>query len=177
MQRPLQIRSRDFSLNAAVTAVIRAKATKLGKYHHGIIGCRVTVEAPSIHHHTGGPFRVHIDLTVPGTELIADQHTDNDLLVAIRDAFDAIRRQLGDYTRQRRGAVKSHADTPHGRVSKMFVEEGYGFIETPNGREIYFHHNSVPQAGFEKLKVGMVVRFVEKLGDKGPQASTVNLLG
>jgi cold shock CspA family protein len=30
-----------------------------------------------------------------------------------------------------------------GRVAKLFSEPGYGFIETPEGRQVYFHANSV----------------------------------
>lgn len=70
-----------------------------------------------------------------------------------------------------RGAVKSHAPELHGRVSKLFPQ--YGFLETPDGREIYFHHNSVLDRNFDHLEVGSEVRFVEEDGEQGPQASTV----
>ena len=183
MQKPLQITSRDFSLNTAVEREIREKAAKLEKYFQHIIGCRVIVEAPGMHRHTGqhqhkgGPFRVRIDLSVPGTELVADHQADKDLRVAIRNAFDAMRRQLEDHARLRRGATKTHEESPHGRVSTLFSQEGYGFIETTDKREIYFHRNSLARGSFDQLKVGMNVRFVEEPGEKGPQASTVTLIG
>jgi ribosome-associated translation inhibitor RaiA len=63
----------------------------------------VTVEAPAIHHHhKGGPFIVSVRLTVPGAELVADHQDEQELSAAIREAFDAIRRQLEDHTRQLR---------------------------------------------------------------------------
>lgn len=93
--------------------------------------------------------------------------------MAIRDAFDAARRKLQDYARRRRGVLKVHEGSPRARVAKLFPEERFGFLETPDGREIYFHENSVLDFDFKRLKVGTEVHFVEELGEKGPQASTV----
>ncbi|SRR5712692_2658582 len=177
MQLPLQITAHDFSLPAGVEAEIREKAAKLDTYYDGIMRCRVTVDALVGHHHRGGPYTVRIDLTVPGTELVVNRQTDEDLSVAIRDAFDAMRRRLEDYARHQRGAVKTHETAPHARVSKLFREEGYGFLETSDGREIYFHSNSVLPPGFFQLEVGTEVRFAEEQGSKGPQASTVIIDG
>ncbi|MBI4642020.1 MAG: HPF/RaiA family ribosome-associated protein, partial [Candidatus Tectomicrobia bacterium] len=124
-----------------------------------------------------GPYTVRIDLTVPGAELVVDRQEDADLYVAIRDAFHAARRRLEDYARRQRGTVKVHEAAPYARVSKLFPEEDYGFLETPNGREIYFHRNSVLHPGFNRLQIGTEVRFAEEQGEKGPQASTVAILG
>jgi cold shock CspA family protein len=52
----------------------------------------------------------------------------------------------------------------------------FGFLESSDGREIYFHRNSVLE-GIARLAVGTRVIFAEELGEKGPQASTVKLLG
>jgi len=106
---------------------------------------------------------------------IAAPHKD--IYVAIRDAFKATRRQLQDYARKQSGAVKHHEPAPHARVSRLFPEEGYGYLETSDGGEVYFHKNSVLHDGFEKLAVGTEVSFVEEAGDKGPQASTVRIIG
>ena len=43
-------------------------------------------------------------------------------------------------------------------------------------RHRYFHRNSVLHGGFERLRIGSKVRFIEEPGEKGPQASTVTLL-
>jgi cold shock CspA family protein len=167
---------RDLSLSEAATAEIRAKAADLETYYDSIISCRVVVEGPVRHHHTG-PFTVRIDLSVPGAELVVDRHADKDLYVAIRDAFDAARRRLEDYARRQRGTVKVHEEATRGRVTKLFPEAGYGFLETPEGREIYFHRHSVLHPGFDRLEIGMEVRFAEEEGEKGPQASSVAIVG
>jgi cold shock CspA family protein len=77
--------------------------------------------------------------------------------------------------RRQRGDTKTHEHQLHGRVSKLFSDEGYGFLETPEGDEIYFHQNSVLHQGFHRMQIGTEVRFVEEIGERGPQASTVVL--
>jgi cold shock CspA family protein len=176
MQLPLQISVRDLSLSEAAEGDIRAKADNLETYYDGIISCRVVVEGP-VRHHRKGPFTVRIDLSVPGAELVVDRHADADLYVAIRDAFDAARRRLEDYARRQRGAVKAHEEAPRAHVTKLFPAEGYGFLETPDGRELYFHRHSVLHPGFDRLAIGMEVRFAEEEGEKGPQASSVAIVG
>ena len=173
MQLPLQVTLRDISPSEAIEAYIRERAAKLEQFYDRIISCRVVVEAPVRHHRKGGPYKVRIDLTVPGDELVVDRQVDEDLYVAIRDAFHAARRRLEDYARRQRGVVKVHEAAPHARVGKLFSEEGYGFLETPDGREIYFHRNSVKDSGFDRLEIGTKVRFAEESGEQGPQASAV----
>jgi len=177
MEHPVQVTLRDISPSEAVEGYIRERAAKLDEFYDRIMSCRVVVEAPVRHHRKGGPFKVRIDLTVPGDELVVNKQSDEDLYVAIREAFDAIRRRLEDYVRRQRGSVKTHEGPPQARVSKLFPEEGYGFLETPDGTEIYFHRNSVLGAGFDRLEIGTKVRFVEEPGDQGPQASTVTIVG
>lgn len=97
--------------------------------------------------------------------------------MAIRDAFDAARRQLEDHARRHRRQVKVHAAAPRGRIARLDYGKDCGFIETPDGREIYFHRNSLLNADFARLEVGDVVRFHEEAGEQGPQASTVHVEG
>ena len=80
-------------------------------------------------------------------------------------------------TQRASGKIKLHEVKAHGRVSKISAEVDYGFIATPDGREIYFHRNSVIDNAFDRLSVGSEVRFAEELGEKGAQASTVHLIG
>jgi cold shock CspA family protein len=75
-----------------------------------------------------------------------------------------------------RGDVKVHEEPPVARVSSLFPEDGYGFIQTADNREIYFNENSIIKADFEQLQIGDSVRFNEVMGDKGPQASSVIVL-
>jgi cold shock CspA family protein len=97
----------------------------------------------------------------------------DDLHVAIRSSFDAAERQLEDYVRLRRGDVKTHEEPLRGRVARVFPDEGYGFIETAEGREVYFHERAVRQGRFAELRPGDTVTFGEELGEEGPQANFV----
>jgi cold shock CspA family protein len=99
-----------------------------------------------------------------------------DLYVAIRDAFNAAARKLQDHARRKRGKVKLHEPAAVARVIRLFPIEDYGFLQTPDGREVYFHKNSVLARGFDRLEVGTEVFFAEEPGEKGPQASTVRVI-
>ena len=70
-----------------------------------------------------------------------------------------------------------HEVPPYGKISRLFPEEGYGWITTPRGREIYFHENSVLNYNFNDLKIGTEVQFHEEKGHHGPQSSTVKVMG
>ena len=182
MQVPLQISFRNMVSSPALEADIREKAGKLEEFYDGIISARVVVETPHRRHRQGKLFHVRIDLRVPGREMAvsrepAGHHEYEDVYVAIRDAFDAARRQLEDYAREVRGGVKVHEPPSRGRLVRLDPEGGYGFITTPDGREVYFHRNSVIEADFDRLRVGDEVRFAEEAGEQGPQASTVYLVG
>ena len=182
MQLPIQITFRGIPHSDAIEAYIRQRAAKLDTFSGRITGCHVAIEAPHHHQHTGRHFRVGIDLSVPGGEVVVshspDENTANeDAYAAIDHAFDQIGRRLEDHVRRQRGDVKPReASYLDGRVSKLWSYEGYGFLETPDSGEVYFHRNSVLHGGFERLRIGSKVRFIEELGEKGPQASTVTLL-
>jgi ribosomal subunit interface protein len=180
MQKPLQINFRHMEPSAAVEARIRDEVAKLETFYDRIVGCRVTFESPHQHQRHGRLYLLRIDLTVPGREIVVsrehhDQHSHEDPYVAIRDAFNAMRRQLQDHVRRQQGQTKVHEQRLTGRVSQIFLEDGFGFIESPEGDEIYFHRNSVLDEKFDDLAVGTNVRYVEEQGAEGPQASTVEL--
>jgi len=177
MQRPLQITSRDFALTDPIRAMIEKRAEALEQYFGRLTGCHVVIEAPVHHHRRGGPFNVRIDLRTPGAELSVNKQGADDLAVAVREAFDAARRRVEDHLRELRGDVKTHTLSSVGRVARIFVGEGYGFLQTSDNRELYFHRNAVLDGHFDDLKSGAMVRFAEEQGDKGPQASTVAMLG
>ena len=172
----LQITARNLELSETIKEDIRIKTGKLGTYYDHIMSCRVVVESPHRHHHEGVLYNVRIEMRVPDAELVVKHQPDKDLDVAIRDAFDSARRQLEDFVRQQRGDIKHHEETPHGEITALFTDKGYGFLTTPDGREIYFHEHSLINYKFTHLKVGTKVRFVEEQGEKGPQASTVTVI-
>lgn len=181
MQIPVEISFRGMPAWDKAEAEVRERAAELERFYDRITSCRVVIEVPHHHSQKGQIYHVRVDLTVPGREIVVkrdprDKKPHEDLYLAIRDAFRAARRQIQDYVRERRGQTKAHDTPPHGRVTKLFPEEGYGFLETPEGEEIYFHRNSVLDP-FEEIEVGSEVRFTEESGEEGPQATSLRLVG
>ena len=43
----------------------------------------------------------------------------------------------------------------HGTVVRMIRDRGFGFIRGEDGREIFFHHSSLPRGVFDSLSDGM----------------------
>jgi ribosomal subunit interface protein len=182
MQVPVQVAFRGMQVSDAVEAACHKEAEKLERFFNGITSCRIVVTQSHHRHNKGNLYEIRVDVTVPRKEIVvnrepADHHTDEDVYVAVREAFDTTRRQLESHARKLHGKVKTHEPPPHGRVARLLAEEGYGFIETPDGRELYFHRNSVLDGHFDKLVIGDEVRFAEEDGEKGPQASTVRVVG
>lgn len=113
MQTQVQIVFRNMASSDALTEHIREKVAKLEEFSAGIIGCHVTVEVPHKHHHQGKKFNVRVDLKVPGAELVATRDQNEDVYVALREAFDHAKRQLEEQVRRQRGNVKHHEATWH----------------------------------------------------------------
>ena len=176
MEIPLQITARDIDLTDAIRAEITEKAEKLDGSYDRIMRLRVVLECPKRHPHEGKLYNVHIHMTVPGGELVVKRTPNEDLYVSIRDAFNAARRKLEDFSREQRGDVKSHEAASHAVIDKLFPEKGYGFLTTQDGLEVYFHANSIINKDFSELKTGMKVRFAREAGEKGPQASSVTVI-
>ncbi len=181
MKLPLQVTFRNMEPSPALEARVRQLAARLDRFSAHIMHCHIVVEEPHRHHHQGGLFDVKIDITVPGAQIAIQRshpatHAHEDPYVALRDAFRAARRKLEDYEREHRGDVKVHTGLPHGRICELNADQGFGRIETDDGRLIYFHRNSVLERPFEDLNTGTEVSFVEEAGDRGPQASTVHVL-
>ena len=184
MRVPLQISFRNLAPSESIAARIREKVDELEHFDPRIISCRVTVEALHRHHRKGRLYHVRVDLRVPGSDLVVSRehqlaHEHEDVYVAIRDAFDATVRKLEDFVRRRRADTKVHDVPLHGRLARLYAYEGYGFIDTPEGIEVYFHRNAVVGGNFEDLEIGDEVRFAMPAaeGDKGPQASMVQPIG
>ncbi len=183
MQIPYEITFEGMDPSDAVRARVQKEIGRLERFHDRITSCRVAIKAPGNHKRQGGLFDVRIYMALPGGGEVSVQrnpvsdHAHEDAYVAIRDAFAAARRQLQDKDRKIENNVKAHETPPHGRIVRIFYYEGYGFIETPEGDEVYFHRNSVAGSDFEKLEVGQKVRFTGELGENGLQASVVHLTG
>ncbi|MGA2654896.1 MAG: HPF/RaiA family ribosome-associated protein [Gammaproteobacteria bacterium] len=182
MQTPLQITFRGTSdPTGAIHAFIEEHVEKLDSFHKNIIGCQVVVESPHHHHHKGNLYQARINLSVPGHTFVASSeskhnHSHEDVYVALRDAFEAITKQLESITHIQQGSVKVHIALPEGTVSVLFPEKDYGRIVTPDGHDIYFHRNSLQNSDFDQLKVGSLVAYEAEMGDDGLQATYVKIL-
>jgi ribosomal subunit interface protein len=181
MNLPLQITFHELQHSDAVEQYVRTRAAKLDTLAARITGCRVALEVPHRRARHGEHYRVSVDVTLPGGEIVVVRSPDEaktfeDLYAAIDSVFDDVDRQLQDFVRRQRGDVKPHERARHGHVTKLFPYEGYGFLRTPEGDELYFHRNSVLDQAFDRVKVGDRVRFVEDAAQAGPHASTVALV-
>jgi cold shock CspA family protein/ribosome-associated translation inhibitor RaiA len=181
---PIKINFRDIDPSPAVEADIRKHAEKLEEFDNRIHWCNISVESEGKHQRTGRLYKIVINVGLPGKTITVNRagprnEAHSDIYVAIRDAFNALGRQIEDHARVRRDDVKTHEVPGSGRVVRIFPDEGYGFIETASGEEVYFHRNSVVEGDFAKLKVDSEVRLEIAYGesDKGPQATTVKPIG
>ena len=197
---PVQITFRGLPHSDALEADIRERVVWLEQFYTGIVGCRVVVEVPHRHRHDGHHFHVRIEATVPGGAPIVVSHEPSlhgpskDVektahhkeaeiesvhryaRVAVHQAFDVARRLVQDFAREQRRAVKIHDIPAHGQVVEISPVDGHGLIQADE-RLIYFARTSVLDDAFGDLLLGTLVAFVEEQGEKGPQASTVRVLG
>ena len=181
MQTQPQVSFDDIPSDGAVRDAVLRHIDELESTSDRITGCHVVVAQPHRHHRAGRLYSVRIDLIVPGAEIVVNRnhpldHAHEDVFVALRDSFNAVRRQLEDHVRHLRGAEKPHTPRAMGRVTQIFPLQGYGFLETPDGREIYFHQHALSEKDFRMVDVGSTVHFSEEEGDEGPQAAHVQLV-
>ncbi len=138
MQAPPRITFHGVSGSEELTAEILERLAKLEKYAPRLTGARVAVELRGRRHQAGNRYRVKISLEMPGETLIVRPHgslrptaraTESQswrkqdevdpgqryAKVAIREAFEAARRQVQDYVRRQRGSIKTHAPKPPAR--------------------------------------------------------------
>jgi hypothetical protein len=197
---PTQVSFRGLAHDEVLEQEIRQRVSWLEQFYPGIVRCHVLVEVPHRHRHDGRHFHVRIDVTVPGGAPIVvshepslhgrskdvedDAHLKGDEIesvhryptVSIHEAFDVARRRLEDFAREQRRTVKAHDVPAHGEVVELSKVDEYGYIQAGEQR-IYFNRASVLDDAFDDLSIGTPVAFVEEKGEKGPQASTVRVLG
>ena len=170
------------AVDDAVRDAALAHSHDLETYSHEIVGCHVVLSQPHRHPRRGRLWSVRVDVVVPGVDIIVNRshcrdHAHEDAFVALRDAFDAARRRLKEHVRERRDEVKTHQPHDEGRVLRVLPEERYGFIGTPDGREVYFHANALTECCLSDVAPGTPVRFTVEDGDDGPQATWVHVTG
>lgn len=182
MNVPAQISFRDISKTPALEELIHDQIEALERVCDHISSCRVAVEKPQEHQASGSAYRVRVDLTVPpGHEVVSrrepgDGEMHEQIETVIRDAFEGARRQLQKLTEKQQGKEKTHqTQGTIALVTLLRPEEDYGFLQSLDGRDIYFHRNSVLHGAFDRLTVGTGVYATVEMGEKGLQASTVRI--
>lgn len=89
-----------------------------------------------------------------------DDERHADLPFAINDAFKRAGRRLQDSTQRMEGMVKSHEGQPIGTVVRLDPAGEFGFLQSTDGEEIYFHRNSLVDGAFSDLAIGTRVAVV-----------------
>ena len=151
---------------------IEAELGRLQKHYSGPI-LHARVEIIGTAHHRLGAFEVRLVVTMSGDVITINRQGErvSPLLV---EAFDALDRRLAEHSSITQQQVKTHEDfTRHGRIIRLFPAGDYGFIETDDGLEVYFHANALKKGNFAALTPGTAVKFGQEEGDKGPQATWV----
>jgi cold shock CspA family protein len=184
MQVQPEIKFHDVERTPWVETYIGERVQRLERFAAGITSCHVTLTREQASHAKGNRYSVMVEVRLPPNHDLAVRKLKDirdmpaQLPALINLAFGAIERQLKKAAALRRNEDGRGADgeQPHGMVEKLFAE-GYGFIRTVgDDRQYYFHRNSVLHDDFERLAVGTEVRFSAEEGDKGPQASSVQIV-
>jgi cold shock CspA family protein len=183
MQIQPEITYRNVRKTDDIETLIREKAAALDKVCDHIISLRVALERPHKQKRKGNPFRIRLDVTVPpGHEIVVKKVSgETDILppldAVIRKAFDVAKRQLRKTVQLQRNDVKTHPNQQVSAVvTELYPEDGNGMLRTTDGREIYFDNHVVVNGQFKKLRIGAGVRFEERQGEKGPLATTVQIV-
>jgi ribosome-associated translation inhibitor RaiA/cold shock CspA family protein len=181
MESPLEIVFHNLPPSPAMETEIRSRVAKLEKLYPRLTGCRVSVEALHKQHRRGNVYEVHVEMILPGGELVVsrephrpkERYASPDAYTSLRDAFKAAESQLKEFKARRQGEVKTHEAAMRGQIAQLYPREDHGFILTNTGTQLYFHRNSVMNDAFDGLKRGDPVHFVETVGDTGPIAAKV----
>lgn len=106
MKIPLDLRFLGLAPSQAIEAAVHARVAHIERMCPDVTAWRVTIDQEHKHQRQGRPFSVRVDVTVPGQELAITRAHDEDVYVALRDAFDAAQRKLEDFVRARREAQR-----------------------------------------------------------------------
>ncbi len=183
MQVPLETIFRDVPRTPDIEKLILDKVDKLEELTDSLTSGEVVIDRPHKSKQTGNPYRIRLTFNLPpGHRLTVERKSispDNEqpLSAVVRDAFEALRRQLKETIERQRGDVKRHEEQQvAGIIDELREDEGFGFIRTVDGRRIYFHKNAVSNNDYDRLTVGSGVSYAESEGDRGPQASVVHII-
>jgi cold shock CspA family protein len=180
MDQTPEIVFRNMRHSKDIEADVLKRLAKLEKIFSKIVSCRIVIELPNKKEKTDDIPNVLVELLVPGKTLVVrrdhharERHQKPNVTTALHDAFEAAALKLKDYKERLQRDVKDHPAPLRARVSNLRRDREFGFLTTSEGKELYFHKNSVMNGDFDTLKDGDVVGYVEDTGDTGPTASKV----
>ncbi len=182
MQTQAQIEFENVQASPELRSAIDQHVAELENRFGRLTAGRIVVRGPGDRHQTGGQYQISIRLVLPDGREVNVGRTPRederyaDLTFAVDNAFKRARRQLQDKARLIRGDVKSHDIQPVGTIVRIDPSGEFGFLQGTDGHEVYFNRKSILD-GASNVAVGTRVSYVEEIGEKGPQASTVKLLG
>ena len=184
MQEPLQIAFHNMASSPPLERRVRELFGRLERYYDGIVSARVVLEAPHKQAHKS-TLGISISVGVPGRDIVVKREqriheADNHNVWVLTEAFEAAGRQIEEYSRIRRRDVKAHApDQRYARVVRLYPEQDYGFVETPEGQNLYFHRAVVRDDKYDDLAVGGEVMYTpaHAEGAMGPMASGIRVIG
>lgn len=183
MRIPLEISFHGISRSESLEQLIQNNAEKLERVCDRLISCRVGVKLDQKSSSTLNPFRIRVEMrTPPGHTLVVTntsgtKEATEDLPTSINNTFKAAHRKLKRLVEKQQDRQQNHPGQEiSGIIIKIFFEEGYGFLRSLEGEEIYFHRNSIVNDEFEQLEPGTGVNYTAEVGDKGLQASSVQIL-
>lgn len=181
MQIAPEIIFHDVDRSEWVENYIVERVGRLDKFAQGITRCHVTLSQEVASHSKGNRYSVMVEVRLPPNhdlaakkqKVVRDMPTQ--LPALINQAFAAIETQLKKTAQLRRAEMKTHDSEPRGLVASL-SPEGFGFIRSFDNQEVYFHRNSVLHGDFDRLAIGTEVRFSPEEGEKGLQASSVQVI-
>lgn len=182
MKLPTEIAFRGMDADTRLKQLVDHHVRRLDHVADGLMSCRVAIERRPRPIRSGAPYHVRVEVKMaPDGDLVVRKTGDAERTEAIpattvlKDAFHAMERRVREETERRRYNIKSH-DVPRAFVERVFPEEGYGFVRTEDGEEVYVHRNAVLHHDFERLRPGTAVRIEAASGRKGPQATSVEII-
>ncbi len=173
----LKVETRNVELRKGWQERIEEEKEKLVRHYASfVLHLRVSIEGTK--HHKEGGFELKLIASVPNDTVVVSRKGEN-MSALLVEAFDVLTLQLKEIQRKKRkdqkGLEGGLEGDSFGVVRKVSPFESYGFIVTPDEREIYFHENALKGIALDQLKEGDEVTYGETLGDKGPQASWVRM--
>ena len=173
----LKVETRNVELRKGWQERIEEEKEKLIRHFANfVLHLRVSIEGTK--HHKEGGYELKVIASVPNDTVVVSRKGEN-MGALLVEAFDVLSLQLKEILRKKRkdqkvmeGAIEVGS---FGVVRKVSPFESYGFIVTPDEREIYFHENALKDIPLDQLVEGDEVMYGETLGDKGPQASWVRV--